>query len=84
MNTPFEAQSIDKQLEEDTRDFINDPSRNQLSQENVALSAIFKWYRNDFTENGSLIDYISQYAELSIAAKAKVNYLKYDWSLNEQ
>ena len=67
-----------------SREFVNDPSRNIITLENVAISALFKWYRNDFTKEGSLLDYIGRYADEPILSGTKIQYLKYDWSLNEQ
>jgi hypothetical protein len=84
LNVPFMAQNIDEQLEKAAREFINDPAKNQISREKIAVSALFKWYKNDFTKEGSLLDYIDKYTDLSIPENAKVQYLKYDWSLNDQ
>ena len=84
LNIPFRAQTIEEQLHQVTRDFINDPDKNEFNKDNVALSPLFKWYKSDFTENGSLLDFIDQYADHAISAEVKVSYLKYDWSLNEQ
>lgn len=84
LNVPFTAQNLDEQLEKVTRGFINDPAKNQISREKIAVSALFKWYKNDFTKKGSLLDYIDKYTDLSIPENTKVQYLEYDWSLNEQ
>jgi hypothetical protein len=32
---------------------------------------------------GSLIDYLNAYSKVDINTKAKVEFLKYDWRLNE-
>ena len=84
LNAAFEAQNIEKQLEEVARDFINDPARNEITPDDVAVSALFKWYKNDFTKEGSLLDYINKYADQPILQGTRISYLKYDWSLNEQ
>jgi len=84
LNTSFKAATLEEQLDKVTREFINDPGKNEIDTDRIALSALFKWYKSDFTGEGSLLDYISQYTKQSILADAKVNYLKYDWSLNEQ
>ena len=83
VNSAFVATSMEMQLEKATKDFINDPTRNIITTERLQLSNIFKWYKKDFTEEGSLIDYINPYNTKRIAADAKINYLKYNWSLNE-
>ena len=80
----YEAQLLDEQLEEQAIDFINDPERNELSEDHVRLSKIFDWFKGDFTDSGSLIDFINQYAIVNVQPKAKISYLQYDWSLNER
>ncbi len=84
INVPFKAQSMEEQLDQVSREFINDPSRNEITTNHVAISALFKWYRIDFTKEGSLLDYIGRYTDEPILSGTKVRYLKYDWSLNEQ
>jgi hypothetical protein len=81
----YNEDRLDAQLEAVTRDFINDPSRNDLSGGQARLSRIFKWYRKDFKlEYTSLIDYINRYLTDPLPANTRVSYLPYDWSLNEK
>jgi len=74
---------MEEQLQAATLDFVNDSSRNIISENKVQLSNIFKWYKDDFTEDGSLTDYINRYSKIKTGKKAKVSYLTYDWGLNE-
>ncbi|MBT8321486.1 MAG: DUF547 domain-containing protein [Eudoraea sp.] len=83
-NTAFDAENLEAQLEKVTWEFINDPGKNEIDSGRITLSALFKWYKNDFTQDRSITDYIGQYSKQSILTNAKVQYLKYDWSLNEQ
>jgi len=83
LNTAFTAVNLEKLLEHMAIDFINDPKRNVLTKEKAALSEIFNWYKNDFTEKGSLVDYINKYASIKITSKTKISYLNYNWALNE-
>lgn len=83
LNKAFTADKMETQLQETTFDFINDTTRNIISKEKMQLSNIFKWYKKDFTENGSLIDYIKPYTKAGIDNNTDIDYLKYDWSLNE-
>ncbi|WNW01357.1 DUF547 domain-containing protein [Tenacibaculum sp. HL-MS23] len=62
--------------------FINDSSRNKISENDVQLSKIFEWFKGDFTKKSSLIDFINKYSNTKVDAKANVSFLKYDWSLN--
>ena len=79
----YQADRLDNQLDEQAISFINNPEKNNISEDHVVLSKIFYWFKSDFTNNGSLIDFINQYSDIYISPKAKVNFLKYDWSLNE-
>lgn len=63
--------------------FINDSSRNKISENKVQLSKIFEWFQEDFTKEGDLINFLNQYSNVKINQKAKISYLKYDWSLND-
>ena len=83
LNIAFTEDNLEQELERATREFVNDPTRNRISKESAELSEIFKWYKSDFTEHGSLSDYINRYSEIPIAKGTKLKYIKYDWSLNE-
>ncbi len=84
MNVAFTAENMEHLLEQATDGFINNSNKNKLSEKKVRLSKLFKWYKEDFTKNGNLIDYINQYSTVKIDSDASVSYLEYDWDLNEQ
>jgi hypothetical protein len=81
-NEAYTASQLENQLTEQARSFLNDPIRNQIGSEVVKLSKIFRWFSGDFTQQGSLLDYLNQYAPVVIAPDADVEYLEYNWSLN--
>ncbi|MCM4172050.1 DUF547 domain-containing protein [Arenibacter sp. TNZ] len=83
LNKAFNAVNLEKLLEQTAIDFINDPKRNLLTTEKASLSEIFNWYKKDFTEKGSLIEYINKYAIKKLTSNTKINYLNYNWALNE-
>jgi len=82
-NTVFTASNLEKLLEQTAKDFINDPSKNALTKEKANLSEIFNWYKKDFTQNGSLIDYLNKYADVKLTSNTKISYLNYNWDLND-
>ena len=84
VNKAFTAPAMEQQLEAATKDFVNDTTRNQFSAEEAKLSEIFKWYKGDFTNNGSLKEYINKYLATPMTANTKIKYLKYNWNLNEK
>ncbi|WKD85818.1 hypothetical protein KCTC32516_01164 [Polaribacter huanghezhanensis] len=78
----FTEDNIDEKLEDLMKIFINDSNRNKITQKKIQLSKIFDWYKDDFTKNGSLIDYLNKYSTIKINKKAKIRFLEYDWNLN--
>ena len=81
-NKAFTEQNVEAELTRLMKDFINDSSRNKLSKKKVQISSIFDWFKDDFTKNGSIIDFLNAYSETEISKKAKISFLKYDWTLN--
>lgn len=79
----YSEDKLDVQLNEQAVDFINDPQRNIINSSQAEVSKIFDWFKGDFTKNGSLKDFLNQYAKIKIAEDVKISYNKYDWSLNE-
>ncbi|GAB7256992.1 DUF547 domain-containing protein [Polaribacter sp. OB-PA-B3] len=83
-NMAFTEENIDSALEKLMKEFVNDSSRNKLSEKKVKISSIFNWFKDDFTKEGTVIDYLNKYSDIKINKKAKISYLNYDWSLNEK
>ena len=82
-NKAYVANTIETQLTQATKDFLNDPLRNNLSKDDIKLSRIFKWFAKDFKTNGSIIDFINKYASVTIDKNADSSFKDYNWSLNE-
>lgn len=80
----YRGDRLDAQLDEQTRAFLADPRRNQLSNADVVrLSSIFKWFAEDFVQSaGSVPEFVRRYQ--AIPADARIEYLDYDWTLNAQ
>lgn len=84
LNTAYTANNVESLLQKAAIGFINNPNKNKISENKVQLSEIFKWYKKDFTKNGSVIDFINKYSKTKISSKANIDYIDYNWSLNEQ
>ncbi len=82
LNTAYEADALDTQLDRAARRFINDPERNKLSETTAELSKIFKWFKGDFTRETDLIGFINRYADRQLSDQASIAYLDYNWALN--
>ena len=84
-NTAYLPETLDSQLTKAAKDFMGDPSKNEIKSSSKAnLSKLFSWYGGDFTRKMSLVDYINQYSETKLDKRARLNYMEYDWALNEQ
>jgi hypothetical protein len=82
-NKAFVAANLETQLEQRTKTFINSKS-NILSEKGLKISKIFDWYGSDFTtKNNTIQSFFSKYSSLRIQKDAKIEFLEYDWSLNE-
>jgi len=81
-NKAFTASKLEAQLTNATKEFLSDKNRNDISENSIKLSNIFKWFKKDFEDNGSLIDFLNQYSDVKISKNAKKSYLDYNWNLN--
>ena len=100
MDEPYRGETIDEQLERQTRRFLADPGkgmRYEAGSGTLWLSSIFKWYAGDFTGGSTVVAYfarggvagwvlgrLSEESRERIGESPKVRYLEYDWSLNDR
>ena len=84
LNIAFTEENVNAELENLMIGFVNDTTRNKISNENIKISKIFSWFKEDFTEKGSIIEYLNQYSETPIDKNAQIRYKTYDWNLNEK
>jgi len=82
-NKAFTAENLETQLTKATKEFLADTKRNEISKSSIKISKIFSWFSKDFTQNGSIIDFLNQYSEVTISPNAKKRYKDYNWALNE-
>jgi hypothetical protein len=89
ISQPYLGSTLDLQLDDSTRAFVNDPKSNYFISNALHVSKIFKWFSEDF--NNDIIGFFLKYAkddfkkELESKRKEiKIKYLHYDWSLNEK
>jgi hypothetical protein len=79
----FTAAKVDKQLEEQAINFINDPKRNQITKDRIDVSKIFSWFGSDFNNGQTLIQFLNKYSKVKIDEDAQVKFMDYGWSLND-
>ena len=82
----YEGSKLDEQLTDQAKEFMSDPKKNQPNATKPKLSSIFEFYGRDMTKwsGKSLIDYINQYSPVKMKEDAAIEYLTYNWKLNEQ
>ncbi|GGW34136.1 DUF547 domain-containing protein [Arenibacter certesii] len=83
LNQAFTSSNLEALLEQTAVDFINDKQRNTLDNNEASLSAVFKWFKKDFTKEGSLVEYINKYARIKLDSNTRIKYSTYNWALNE-
>ncbi|MBF0385466.1 MAG: DUF547 domain-containing protein [Candidatus Omnitrophica bacterium] len=90
----YEADNLDKQLDDQGRIFISQEEKNSFNFESktAVISPIFGWFKEDFGRRPeSVLRFIARYLpeeEGKIlsqdAARWRIKYTFYNWSLNEQ
>ncbi len=92
----YVAEALEEQLEDQTRRFLADPSRNRLDSDRLQVSSLFKWYGGDFASGWrgaeSVEQFLARYADaLQLGADQQqqlirgdldIEFLDYDWQLN--
>ncbi len=82
-NRAYTGANIYKELEAQTKLYINDSRKNILSKQEIQVSQVFEWYKKDFN-NGNIVEFIKKYTDKSIPKNTKVSYLPYNWELYER
>lgn len=98
-NEAFVPDRLDAQLDDSMRRFLSDRSRNRFDAATgtLAVSRIFDWYRKDFEQGhrgfDSLLTLFARHADALgttpseqaqiRSGRARIQYLDYDWSLND-
>lgn len=88
-NEAFTATNTDLLLTQGAIAYINHPRGVSINNDELTLSSIYKWFKEDFgTDDKAIIQHLQEYAKPTL--KAQLNGLsdiedyEYDWSLNEQ
>ncbi len=89
----FEGYKLNEQLQDQGMKFFNDENRNRFDAKTrtAYLSKILDWYEDDFgSSKKEVLLYVSQFIDEKIASDIKknmsqwkINYLSYDWNLND-
>ena len=82
LNQSYREKQLEIQLTERTQVFLMDITKNKLQTDRLELSRIFLWFGNDFGSKEERLEFISNYSGMNLEGP-KIDYLPYDWSLNE-
>ena len=82
---PFVGDRLDEQLEAQTRLFAESGRAARVDEDTkrIAYSELFKWYAGDFAVKNPA-DYLNRYREAALPTNYSVDWIPYDWALNEK
>lgn len=84
-NEAYTAEKLDAQLDDQGKDFLNNPVKNKVGKDEAKLSKYFDWYKGDFKEGEqSVVKWVNKYSTIKITDNTKIDYMDYNWNLNEQ
>jgi hypothetical protein len=83
LNYAYESETLNDQLDQAAKEFINDASKNSLTASEITISKIFKWFKSDFPKGDDFISYLNNYSIVKLFPETKINYQNYNWFLNE-
>jgi len=84
-NEAYTAARLDEQLEDETRYFFNNPEKNIISKNKITVSKLLKWYWGDFSDVAEdRVSYVNRYSKTKANSDVEVDYMDYNWALNEQ
>ncbi len=87
----YTGDRLGAQLDDQARRFLHDSAKNRVpaSEETIRLSKIFDWFGGDFGDGDAALQaFLAPYFEGTVretleAGGYEVDFLKYDWSLND-
>ncbi len=84
-NEAYTADKLEAQMNDQGRDFLNDPTKNKIGKSTAELSKYFDWYKGDWNDNSqSVIKWVNKYATTKIDENTKISFQEYNWNLNGQ
>lgn len=81
---PFKGSTLDNDLNELTKTFLDSKKGVNPKRNEIQLSQLFDWFATDFKKNspdGTVLGFIKKYRALPDTSK--ISYLNYSWDLNE-
>jgi len=86
--TPFTGSTLEARLDAATRRYLTSPTGAQVSEGTLRLSKIFDWYKGDFGGPDGVVKFVLRHLPADQAKRAgdspKVEFIDYNWTLNQQ
>jgi hypothetical protein len=83
----FEPARLEEQLAREAKRFVTEARNVSVEGGKAKLSSIFKWYRGDFEKwlesKGKAKDLLVYIRETGGAAEGEIEFVPYDWGLND-
>jgi hypothetical protein len=85
---PYQGRDLDRQLSKVAMAYVNDPRCVSVVGDDLAVSSLFRWYRDDFGGSDSaVIHHLMGYAEprlaMSLQRFERIGGDSFDWRLND-
>ena len=84
-NEAYTGAKLNAQLDDQAKAFINNPGKNKITNgQKIEISKLFNWFEGDFKKTSANVpEFLSKYSKVKVDAKADIDYLDYNWNLNE-
>ena len=85
---PFQADRLERQLDQAAMAYVNDPQCIRIEDRTLEVSSLFRWYQEDFGgSERELINHLMAYAEPQLAMRLqefdRITGDAFDWRLND-
>tara|TARA_R110000782_G_scaffold120133_2_gene211025 strand:+ start:1059 stop:1772 length:714 start_codon:yes stop_codon:yes gene_type:complete len=84
INEAYTPKKLDAQLQRQTTKALNDPNFIRVEGNNVRVSQIFEWYKEDFERAGGIVVFINKFKTSKLPEAVQLGYYPYDWTLNSK
>jgi len=78
----YDPERLQEQLNTATRNYLGRTSEYHKQENEVEITALFKWFRGDFCGSSGIRNILTEYDIIPKGAKPELNYQKYDWTLD--
>lgn len=84
IQTTYRGRNLDRLLERQTIEYINNPDLNMVTDKSYKLSKLFSWFGKDFKmKDKTIVNFVNKFSDIKIVNQKNLGFIKYDWELNE-